>query len=118
MKDLPPHYPEMIKGRNMGYKMGGRVELIPTMKNSVLFMTTQILSNMIIEEQWDEIFKYKFIAIDEVHEMNDAMIQVLYFIKLFIAKFAGHPECPVFICMSATINLPKFIKYFDMDDDL
>lgn len=29
---------------------------------------------MIIEEQWDEIFKYKFIAIDEVHEMNDAMV--------------------------------------------
>lgn len=30
MKDLPPHYPEMVKGRNMGYKMGGRVELLPT----------------------------------------------------------------------------------------
>lgn len=29
---------------------------------------------MIIDEQWEEIFKYKFIAIDEVHEMNEAMI--------------------------------------------
>jgi HrpA-like RNA helicase len=37
-------------------------------------MTTAILTNMIIEEKWEEIFKYKFIAIDEVHEMNDPMI--------------------------------------------
>lgn len=75
MIDLPKYYPQMIKGFNMGYKVGGKVELLPGLQSgSVLFMTTAILTNMIIEENWEELFKYKYIAIDEVHEMNDPMI--------------------------------------------
>lgn len=30
MVDLPKHYPTMVKGYNMGFRVGGRVELIPT----------------------------------------------------------------------------------------
>lgn len=71
MTELPKHYPHMIKGFNMGYKVGGKVELLPILPQSVLFMTTAILTNMIIEENWEDIFKYKYILIDEVHEMND-----------------------------------------------
>jgi hypothetical protein len=29
MTELPKHYPHMIKGFNMGYKVGGKVELLP-----------------------------------------------------------------------------------------
>lgn len=28
------------------------------------------------------------------------------------------PRCPLFICMSATINIPKFLKYFELDNGL
>lgn len=79
-------------------------------------MTTQILTNMILQQKWDEVFKYRFIAIDEVHEMNDQMIECLYFVKYFLDLFGDDPNCPLFIMMSATIYIPKFIKYYKIDE--
>ena len=42
------------------------------------------------------------------------MIQVMYFIKFYLSVYAKHPECPIFVMMSATMDLEKFDRYYDM----
>lgn len=42
------------------------------------------------------------------------MIECLYFIKYFINEHYKNPDCPMFIMMSATMYLPKFLKYYEI----
>ena len=60
----------------------------------------------------DDIYKYRFCVIDEVHEMSDQMIQLIFTIRKYIYAHLKDARCPIFICMSATIDLPMFKKYF------
>lgn len=65
-----------MKGVNLGYKVGG-AELMPSAQNHVLFCTTQILSNMLIGES-PTLFSYRFLIIDEVHDMSEQMLGLLF----------------------------------------
>lgn len=74
-------------------------------------MTTQMLTNMLSSES-EEIYKYRFCVIDEVHDISDQMIQLIFGIRKYVYKHLKDPRCPVFICMSATIDIPAFKQYF------
>jgi len=37
----------------------------------------------------------------------------IVYIKEFLIENAGNPQCPLFVFMSATFDIPKYAKYFD-----
>lgn len=74
-------------------------------------MTTKILTNK-IKLYPESLFDCKFIMLDEVHELSEEMIEVIYFVKYFLNKYGKDLRCPIFIMVSATYNIEKFIRYF------
>ena len=60
---------------------------------------------------------YKYILIDEAHEIDEQMIFTLAVIIRYLKLFSKDTKCPLFIIMSATFDLPHFIKYFNLKPD-
>jgi len=44
--------------------------------------------------------------------MSEQMLSLLYSIKSFLQKHRENSDCPIFIFMSATLNMEKFKRYF------
>lgn len=54
----------------------------------------------------------KYIGVDEVHDISEQMIFTLMVIKEYINTFGREKGCPVFIFMSATVNIKQMFDYF------
>ena len=111
-------------GKNIGYK-NGLSSISCSEKTGITFITTQILEqklNKIINEFKNTIKGLKqkeyinlpdVIIVDEVHNLDNPMIQTLYTIKKFMESNLIHNNLkPVFIFQSATIDIDNLIKYF------
>jgi HrpA-like RNA helicase len=103
---------ELKLGENVGYITGGG-SIIPTSKQSIVYMTTQTLYNMIYKNNPMTFGKrYPIIIIDEAHEMSIEMLVTLNILKNFINIHYKEYWCPLVIITSATIFPPEFVDYF------
>lgn len=78
----------------------------PKYKESVMYVTTQIMNNYILNE---DSFKDTIIVVDEVHQLDMPMITMLWNLKKNQHKFG------LVLMMSATANFKRLAKYFDVD---
>lgn len=96
-------------GDNVGYITGG-YKCLATNHNKLTFMTTDIF-RMKYSQPMN---KYPdFVLVDEVHTLDEPMINVLKIIKdiIYDVKIPKNIK-PLFIFASATINLKMMINYF------
>lgn len=98
-------------GFNIGYQTSTNSD--PPIRG-LLFMTVAILlqhfKTMSDEELID---RYSFIIIDECHDRTIYQDLLLYLIKKFLQRNYLNSKCPFIICMSATFDEQKFLKYFE-----
>jgi len=100
-------------GVNVGINNGS--EKIPcSQRNAIYYCTTQILSNQmaLALENDKRLGRNKFIVIDEVHEIDLPMMELLKMIKTILLKYGSNEYCPIFIFASATIDEYKLCEYF------
>ena len=104
----------MVFGDNVGYHTG-LINREPP--RGLTFMTTGILQqqliNQIVTEPERFMRRYSTIIIDEVHRHDLQIDVVLRLLKQFLTKFWNHPECPMIILQSATMEPKKYMDYFD-----
>jgi len=113
-KDLPNTYKFFRLGENLGYQTKASRSV---MKAGLLYSTIGVLTAQMQIMTDDEIMhKYGFIIIDEVHETSLEQFLLLYMLKNFMLRNLGNPRLPFVICMSATFDTSRFIKYFDLPE--
>ena len=97
-------------GKEVGFQIGTRSKK-PV--KGVLFATIGILTQQLKILEPDQLMsKYSVIIVDEAHERSLNLDLVLYFLKALLKNHWDNPRCPHIIFMSATLDLPRFIKYF------
>jgi HrpA-like RNA helicase len=83
----------------------------------ILYVTIGVLS-MQISTMTDTEFmaKYKFVVVDEVHEMSAELLLLLNKLKSMILRNSTSKNLPFVIVTSATFDFDKFLRYFDVYD--
>lgn len=108
-EDVIPHYKMLKMGENIGYKTGARSRE----SKGINYMTLGVIVQYALFMDPEEFFKlYPFILIDEAHERNIEMDILLLVIKQYAEKYKK--KIPFFIFMSGTINVEKFLTYFNL----
>ena len=112
-----PGNTQIIFGKNIGFQNGDE-SFLPEAKPSILFITTELLTMKLLMKEIPLL--PEVIIVDEVHELDNPMIRLLFAIKKYL--YNPHIELskkPFFIFQSATINIPKMMKYFiNKDEDI
>jgi len=103
----------LILGKNIGYQTG---PFTRKPIRGIIYMTIGTLYQQFITMTPEEIMnKYLFIVVDEAHERGNIVIDILFnIIKNFAHDYHNEPKCPFFIIMSATIDINKFLKYYEL----
>ncbi len=87
-------------------------------REGVIFMTVGVLTIVLKLYTDEEIMKmYRFIILDEVHELSIEMSQTLYLLKKFMTRNAENPNLPFVICASATLDIDLYLRYFNLTRD-
>lgn len=112
--DIMEFAPQFRMGENIGFQTG---LINKTPRTGIVFMTTGILVQQLINQLSTEperfMRKYSTIMIDEVHK-HDLMTDVLLrLVKQLITRFWNHPDCPMIIVQSATLDPKKYMDYFE-----
>ena len=110
-----PGNTQIIFGKNIGFQNGDE-SFLPETKPSILFTTTELLTMKLLMKKIPPL--PEVIIVDEVHELDNPMIRLLFAIKKYL--YNPHVELskkPLFIFQSATINISKMMKYFIHTDE-
>ena len=115
--DIPQQiiqYNDNLKiGENIGYQVGGDKSTKP--KEGITFMTIGVLLQQLKVMSDEEVMnKYNCIIIDEIHERDLNLDNIMMLMKQFLQRNYKDEKCPVFIMMSATFDESIFKKYFDL----
>ncbi len=81
----------------------------PTDSNFLLFATTKLISNMVVNG--DEI-EGSIIIMDEAHHPSQEAIELLAYLKQLAAESYTR-RAPFIIITSATIDIRRFASYFN-----
>jgi ATP-dependent RNA helicase DHX36 len=100
----------------VGYHVAGIYRLCD-LDGSINFITPDIVT-MQLEHRPDEIMdNTSHIIIDEVHELNQAVIRLMTVLKMaFTARMKRGASIPKLILMSATLDSEIFESYFELID--
>lgn len=108
-EDVIPYYKMLKMGENIGYKTGARSRE----SKGINYMTLGVIVQYALFMEPEEFFTlYPFILIDEAHERNIEMDILLLVIKQYAEKYKK--KIPFFIFMSGTINVEKFLAFFNL----
>jgi hypothetical protein len=107
-------YNENLKlGVNIGWQTGNSKN-VPNY--GILFATIGVLSMQLGSmEDTDFMKKYRFIVIDECHELSVELCMALYALKSFMLRNKDRPELPFLILTSATFDTSKYLDYFGVN---
>ena len=114
--DLPKYYNDLIPGKTLELKTGqDEIEIKDRSKPFIRVCTTQIFNNYYLYNR-NELMKFKYVVVDEVHETSVEMIMLLKNIKSMINDFKDGiiNYLPFFILMSATLDVDRMADYFDL----
>lgn len=115
--DLPKYYKDLVPGKTLELKTGkDEIEIKDRSKPFIRVCTTQIFNNYYIYNR-NELTKFKYVVVDEVHETSVEMIMLLKNIKSMIKDFKDGiiNYLPFFILMSATLDVDRMVDYFELN---
>lgn len=115
--DLPKYYKDLVPGKTLELKTGkDEIEIKDRSKPFIRVCTTQIFNNYYLYNR-NELSRFKYVVVDEVHETSVEMIMLLKNIKSMIKDFNDGKinYIPFFILMSATLDVDKMADYFELN---
>lgn len=114
LEDWVNIYPDTFKLKeNLASRTSKAENRIMEYKGSYLFVcTTEIFNNMYLYNRENLKRYYKFVVIDEVHEVSVEIITALKNIKEWTES--GEKDIPYFILMSATMDIELLANYFNI----
>ena len=105
---------DMVLGENIGYSTGSG-KLIAKGGGLLYATIGTLLMQLRTPEAKDTIMKlYKFIILDEVHERSMEFDMTVMLMKKFINENYSNKRCPFLILTSATFDVEKYCKYFEI----
>ena len=109
------YYPSLKLGETIGWQTGPTKHAT---KYGLTYMTIGVLAMQLKTLTDDQLMlKYKFIIVDEVHESSLEQAMLLFSLRNFLRRNATNPNLPFVILTSATFEVNKFLKYFDVYSD-
>jgi len=109
---IAPQYKYLRLGDNLGWTTGPNKKQA---KRGLIYSTIgslqQQLRNMTDAEILD---RFRFIIVDEVHEMSVDLAILFISLKSLFTRNAGNAKLPFLILTSATFRHEIFLKYFDL----
>lgn len=110
------HPSEDKLGSNIGYITGpAKVKCTNPGNGCLYYCTAQILANslnnILVNDNMDQ-NNIKIAVIDEAHLLDIPTLQTLNVVYNILEKYGNHPNCPIFIFASGTLNIDPFIRYF------
>lgn len=123
--DIIRYNPQYKFGRDIGI-LSGHEKIKCDQRESVYFCTPQILNDELLNilsikslgDARRALSKIRLIVVDEVHVLDNPMLQLLKTIRDVIDKYDSYTECPLFIFASATINIEKLVEYYHTNPEL
>ena len=108
-EDIVKYFPLKI-GEDVGFQTGPMSRLP---RRGLIYMQINILLQQ-IKTYTDEEFmaKYSCVIIDEAHERSIDTDLLLLLLRALVMRQWRNPMCPLVICMSATLELGRFVEYF------
>ena len=105
---------DMVLGENIGYSTGSGK--LMAKGGGLLYATIgTLLQQLRSTDAKDTIMKlYKFIILDEVHERSMEFDMTVMLMKKYINENYSNKKCPFLILTSATFDVEKYCKYFDV----
>jgi late competence protein required for DNA uptake (superfamily II DNA/RNA helicase) len=101
----------LTMGKEIGYKNGAN-EILPTDKFNILYVTHQIINNLMFSISPEKFTKkYPVVILDEIHESSSEITLVYFLVKEFIKKGCKS----LFIFTSATLNEITIASYFNIN---
>lgn len=111
-----PWCPHMRVGYNLGWQTGPAKMRLEA-PGGIMFMTVGSLSMQLRTQTPEKLFqKYRFIIIDEAHEMSLELGVVIYMLRELVNQYGDKPEFPFLIFTSGTFVPEKFLRYFGISD--
>jgi len=108
--------PDIVLGKTVGYQTGPYSNK-PV--NGLLFATAGVLTAQFENQTDEEIMNmYKFILVDEAHERSQDSDLLLMLLKNFYIRNKGNKNLPFMLLTSATFDIYKYIKYFDINSEI
>lgn len=103
-------------GKNLGYQTSAVSH--PISEPGLIFVTLGTLE-MQLQLNTPERFmrNYSVILIDEAHERQQILDSTIYQLKSFFIKNRSNPNLPMVILMSATFDVHKYAKFFEVGED-
>ena len=108
---------DMILGKTIGYSTGSGKVLGERGSSGMLLYATidTLLAQLRGDNAKDTIMKlYKIIILDEVHERSMTFDMTTMLLKQFMLNNYKNPQCPFLILTSATFDVEKYCKFFDI----
>jgi HrpA-like RNA helicase len=110
-----PWNPDIILGKTVGYQTGPKSN---KPEGGLLFATAGVLAVQFENYTDMEIMEtYKFIIIDEAHERSQECDLLIMLLKNFYIRNKGNKNLPFMVLSSATFDIYKYAKYFDISSD-
>lgn len=105
---------EFKVGYNIGYSTSVEKQKI---KSGLMYVTIDTLLEQLKSMSNEKFLNlYSYIIVDEVHVRNVGLDILFFKLKKLLERYYDHPECPKIIFMSATFDVNKFAKYFEVKD--
>lgn len=112
-----PYNPDIILGENIAFSTGNYKFKARGM-NQVVYMTLgSMYQRLKLFTDEEIISQFDIICVDECHERSIELDCSILYIKNFLIRNAGNPDCPLIIFMSATFDLKKFANYMGTFED-
>lgn len=110
--DIKAFNKSLVQGVNIGFQTGTMTDKpVKGLLICTIGVLLQFFKNM-NEQRFMN--KYKCVIIDEVHLRSLETDSTLYYIKLYLDKYGHTKECPFFILMSGTLNIPLYMNAFNV----
>ena len=112
------YYPFLKMGINIGYQTGSLKYKIK--EEGILYCTAGTFAGKLKgQDAISFINKYSVIILDEVHVLSSELESILSNIieKMTYIFNETSQDCPFIICMSATFDENKFLKFFELTKD-
>lgn len=111
-KYVASQHKSLTLGENIGYK----TSIDQKESTGITFMTLGYMAHYARFLEPDVFLqKYKYIIIDEAHERTTDMDILLLALKRYVQKYKK--RAPFIVIMSATIDVARYLKYFDLSND-
>lgn len=119
-RGLPKIFPYLEVGKNLGFLTGGPTDPPSSTTHGALVYVTlgTLLQQLRTMDPADVAQRYRFIVLDEAHERSQDMDLALFLVSRLLNYMIQirAASCPFVILMSATIDAPRYAKYFGCSD--